>query len=88
MQDILNDEDCEELDPGSGSVHAGNPTRKPPTSLPLQSTTGQSLLRAGRIKMAAFVRLLLRAIIRAYNVHYINVPMFSNWIADANHMSS
>lgn len=46
MQDILNDEDCEELEPGSGSIHAGNPTSKrPPNSLPLTTTTDPGYTR-------------------------------------------
>ena len=32
MQDILNDKDCEELDPDSGSIHTGNPIMFPETS--------------------------------------------------------
>ena len=46
LQDILNDKDCEELDPDSGSIHTGNPIMfpeqtgtgkksQPPTSLNL-----------------------------------------------------
>ena len=38
FQDILKDQDCEELDPDSGSVHTGNPKSKQrshPTSLNL-----------------------------------------------------
>jgi len=32
MQDILNDKDCEELDPDSGSIHTGNPIMFPETT--------------------------------------------------------
>ena len=51
FQDILNDKDCEELDPDSGSIHTGNPIMfpettgtgkksQPPTSLNLDPVIG------------------------------------------------
>lgn len=42
MQDILNDEDCEEMDPGSDSIHTGNAALKkaPPTSLNVGGGSG------------------------------------------------
>ena len=53
LQDILNDKDCEELDPDSGSIHTGNPIMfpepgigtgkksQPPTSLNLNPVIGE-----------------------------------------------
>ena len=54
MQDILNDKDCEELDPDSGSIHTGNPIMfpettgtgkksQPPTSLNLNPVIGPGM---------------------------------------------
>ena len=47
LQDILNDKDCEELDPDSGSIQTGNPknhdynSKRPPRNLNLNTVPGK-----------------------------------------------